>query len=80
MLRIYDKHLREVAVHLISLSQGEFITNKIYNPKLERFLSRPYEYEEDMREIGKDVKDFFFKLKSLKPNSYHRIISGILHL
>jgi hypothetical protein len=80
LIKIYDHHLREVALHQLCLSQGEFVTNTAHNPKLKNFLSRPYEYEQKMNEIGEDAKDFFSSIKNLKPNSYTRTISGILHL
>lgn len=80
VLQIYDKHFKEVAIHQICTSQGEFITNPSHNPKLEHFLSRPSQYEQEMSEIGKDARDFFFSLKAKKPSSYQRITSGILQL
>ncbi|HEK25559.1 MAG: hypothetical protein C0170_07505 [Hydrogenobaculum sp.] len=80
MLQIYNKHFKEVAIHQICTSQGEFITNPSHNPKLEHFLSRPSQHEQKMSEIGKDARDFFFSLKVKKPSSYQRIISSILHL
>lgn len=75
ILKIYNEKFEEIAVHPVSKSTGEFITNEAHNPKLTQS-----DYRKKSHEIGSSVLEFYERLKSEKPYHYHRIMQGIFNL
>lgn len=79
ILRILDKELNEIAVHKLSYSIGEFITQDFHNPTI-KFQLEENGYGDKSLSYGKNIYEFYQKLKEKRPHHYHRMIQGIFNL
>ncbi|MGA1847669.1 IS21 family transposase [Deferribacter abyssi] len=75
ILKVYNELHEEIAVHTLSNTTGEFITQESHNPKLQKT-----DYDSKSLSIGEYVYEFYKKLSQEKPRHYQRIMSRIFNL
>jgi len=74
----------QIALHSRIKGKGQFSTVPAHYPKYKEFSSSSELYlsksEEDMEQIGENTKSLFAMIVQENPNSWYRIVRGILNL
>ena len=78
LLRVY-KGSEQIALHQISDSEGNYITNENHKPPYKQNKSREY-YMEMMQNIGNYAVIFMEALEKHRPRHWHHMIRGVIHL
>jgi hypothetical protein len=79
VIRIFDDKLNEIAVHQVSNSKGEFVTNSSHNIRA-KFQTNENQYSDKSLKCGVNVHEFYLRVKDHRPHHYHRTLQGIFNL
>jgi hypothetical protein len=79
LLSVLDENFKEIALHSIDKTKGNFIINKGHIPEFKK-LKTKQELKESFAEIGTQALLFFENLTRLNSKSSYRIALGILSL
>ncbi|MDP4268379.1 MAG: IS21 family transposase [Bacteroidota bacterium] len=78
VLRIY-KGTEQIALHQISTSEGNYITNESHKPPYKQKKDREY-YLQNIQSIGDHAVLFMEALEKHHPYNWYRMVSGLIHL
>ena len=79
LLWVYGKRFNQIAIHPVSKSQGEYITNENHIPDEKKLKGKEY-FHKICKQMGEDVLKFLGNLQEKKPRHWYRMISGVIAL